>query len=149
MNKPRLYSYVRFSSERQAKGQSLERQKSSIENLVKKIAVEHNLEIFEEYQDFGVSAYKGKNATEGALSEFIQHVESGKIPRGSYLLIESLDRFSRANPMNAVNMFTSLLLKGIVVITGIDNQIYKVSEVNNDTLQQLMFSVMRGIRNQI
>lgn len=142
MNKPRLYSYVRFSSERQAKGQSLERQKSSIENLVKKIAIEHNLEIFEEYQDFGVSAFKGKNATEGALSDFIKHVESGKIPRGSYLLIESLDRFSRANPMNAVNMFTSLLLKGIVVITGIDNQIYKVSEVNNDTLQQLMFSVM-------
>lgn len=140
--KPRLYSYVRFSSERQAKGSSVERQKANIDNLVKKIALEHNLEIFEEYNDFGVSAFKGKNATEGALSEFIQHVDSGKIPRGSYLLIESLDRFSRANAMRAVNMFTSLLLKGIVVITGIDNQIYKESEVNNDTLQQLMFSVM-------
>ncbi|HFI1088336.1 TPA: recombinase family protein [Enterobacter hormaechei] len=140
--KPRLYSYVRFSSERQSKGSSVERQKSNIDQLVKKIALEHNLEIFEEYQDFGVSAFKGKNATEGALSEFITHVDTGKIPRGSYLLIESLDRFSRANAMRAVNMFTSLLLKGIVVITGIDNQVYKESDVNNDTLQQLMFSVM-------
>lgn len=93
MKKPRLYSYVRFSSERQAKGSSVERQKSNIDKLVKKIALEHNLEIFEEYQDFGVSAFKGKNATEGALFDFINHVESGKIPRGSYLLIESLDRF--------------------------------------------------------
>ncbi|HCM57161.1 MAG TPA: recombinase family protein [Citrobacter freundii] len=142
MKKPRLYSYVRFSSERQAKGSSVERQKSNIDKLVKKIALEHNLEIFEEYQDFGVSAFKGKNATEGALFDFINHVESGKIPRGSYLLIESLDRFSRANAMRAVNMFTNLLLKGIVVITGIDNQVYRESDYSNDTLQQLMFSVM-------
>lgn len=140
--KPRLYSYIRFSSERQAKGNSLERQKDSIANMVKQIAIEHDLEIFEEYEDFGVSAFKGKNATEGALSEFMQHVESGKIPKGSYLLIESLDRFSRANAMRAVNLFTSLLLKGIVVITGIDKQIYRETEVNNETMQQLMFSVM-------
>lgn len=142
MERPRLYSYVRFSSERQSKGTSIERQKSNIDNMVKKIAQEHDLEIFEEYQDLGVSAFKGKNATEGALADFIQHVETGKIPFGSYLLIESLDRFSRANPMVAVNMFTSLLLKGIVVITGIDNQIYRETKVNNDTLQQLMYSVM-------
>ncbi|WP_024554380.1 recombinase family protein [Franconibacter helveticus 513] len=142
MIKPRLYSYVRFSSERQAKGSSIERQKASIEKLVKKVAIEHNLEIFEEYNDFGVSAFKGKNATEGALSEFIKHVDSGKIPRGSYLLIESLDRFSRANATRAVNIFTSLLLKGIVVVTGSDEQVYRETNVTNDTLQQLMFSVM-------
>ncbi|CAH0310092.1 hypothetical protein SRABI106_04020 [Rahnella aquatilis] len=140
--KPRLYSYVRFSSERQSKGNSLERQKDSIADMVNRIAIEHDLEIFEEYEDFGVSAFKGKNATEGALSEFIKHVETGAIPRGSYLLIESLDRFSRTNAMRAVNMFTSLLLKGITVITGIDKQIYRESDVSNDTLQQLMFSVM-------
>lgn len=142
MERPRLYSYVRFSSERQSKGTSIERQKSNIDKMVKKIAQEHDLEIFEEYRDFGVSAFKGKNATEGALADFIHHVDTGKIPSGSYLLIESLDRFSRANPMVAVNMFTSLLLKGIVVITGIDNQIYRETKVNNDTLQQLMYSVM-------
>ncbi len=39
-------------------------------------------------------------------------------------------------------MFTNLLLKGIVVITGIDNQVYRESDYNNETLQQLMFSVM-------
>ncbi len=55
MERPRLYSYVRFSSERQSKGTSIERQKSNIDNMVKKIAQEHDLEIFEEYQDLGVS----------------------------------------------------------------------------------------------
>ncbi|WP_051880512.1 recombinase family protein [Buttiauxella noackiae] len=141
--KPRLYSYVRFSSERQATGNSLERQKDSIANMVKQVAIDHDLEIFEEYEDFGVSAFKGKNISEGgALAEFIKHVDSGKVPKGSFLLIESLDRFSRANAMLAVNLFTSLLLKGIVVVTGIDKQVYQQTEVNNDTMQQLMFSVM-------
>ncbi|MGE9627561.1 recombinase family protein, partial [Escherichia coli] len=60
----------------------------------------------------------------------------------SFLLIESLDRFSRQNAMQAVNLFTSLLLNGITVITGIDKQVYRQTEVNTETLQQLMFSVM-------
>lgn len=142
MNRPRLYSYIRYSSERQGKGNSIERQKSYIAEMAKQIAAEYDLEIFEEYEDLGVSAYKGKNVQEGALSDFIAQVESGVIPKGSFLLIESLDRFSRQNAMQAVNLFTSLLLNGITVITGIDKQVYRQTEVNNETLQQLMFSVM-------
>ncbi|WP_181942639.1 recombinase family protein, partial [Klebsiella pneumoniae] len=92
--------------------------------------------------DLGVSAYKGKNLQEGALSDFIAQVKSGVIPKGSFLLIESLDRFSRQNAMQAVNLFTGLLLNGITVITGIDRQVYKHTDANNDTFQQLMFSVM-------
>jgi DNA invertase Pin-like site-specific DNA recombinase len=57
-------------------------------------------------------------------------------------LIESLDRFSRQNAMQAVNLFTSLLLNGITVITGIDKQVYRQTEANTETFQQLMFSVM-------
>ncbi|OTW35033.1 recombinase family protein [Enterobacter kobei] len=142
MNRPRLYSYIRYSSERQGKGSSIERQKSYIAEMAKQIATEYDLEIFEEYQDLGVSAYKGKNVQEGDLSDFIDQVESGLIPKGSFLLIESLDRFSRQNAMQAVNLFTSLLLNGITVITGIDKQVYRQTEVNTETLQQLMFSVM-------
>ncbi|MBK2390026.1 recombinase family protein [Klebsiella pneumoniae] len=142
MNRPRLYSYIRYSSERQGKGNSLERQKSYIAKMAKQIAEEYKLEVFEEYQDLGVSAYKGKNVQEGALSDFIAQVKSGVIPKGSFLLIESLDRFSRQNAMQAVNLFTGLLLNGITVITGIDRQVYKHTDANNDTFQQLMFSVM-------
>lgn len=90
MNRPRLYSYIRYSSERQGKGNSLERQKSYIAKMAKQIAEEYKLEVFEEYQDLGVSAYKGKNVQEGALSDFIAQVKSGVIPKGSFLLIESL-----------------------------------------------------------
>jgi hypothetical protein len=55
-------------------------------------------------------------------------------------LIESLDRFTPERL--SVNLFTSLLLNGITVITGIDKQVYRQTEVNTETLQQLMFSVM-------
>lgn len=33
MNRPRLYSYIRYSSERQGKGSSIERQKSYIAEM--------------------------------------------------------------------------------------------------------------------
>jgi hypothetical protein len=42
-----------------------------------------------------VSAFAGKNVSEGALGEFIKRVECKKITRGSALFVESPDRVSR------------------------------------------------------
>jgi DNA invertase Pin-like site-specific DNA recombinase len=78
MTKRKLYSYVRWSSDRQSKGTSLERQTAK----AKEFAHSHNLELVE-LLDAGLSAYRGKNTTQGALGGFIQAVESGAIPRTS------------------------------------------------------------------
>lgn len=90
MTKRKLYSYVRWSSDRQSKGTSLERQTAK----AKEFAHSHNLELVE-LLDAGLSAYRGKNTTQGALGGFIQAVESGAIPNDSYLFVENLDRLSR------------------------------------------------------
>ena len=60
MTRHKLYSYVRWSSDRQAKGTSLERQT----NKAKEFATLHNLELVE-LLDAGLSAYRGKNTTQG------------------------------------------------------------------------------------
>ena len=47
--------------------------------------------------DLGKSAYLGghrKNPDRHSLAAFLKLVEVGKIPRGSYLIIENLDRLS-------------------------------------------------------
>lgn len=56
----------------------------------------HNLELDEKaIEDTGVSGFRGSNWTDGALGRFIEAVKSGAIAKGSYLLVESMDRLSR------------------------------------------------------
>lgn len=55
--KPKLYSYVRFSSAKQRDGNSLERQ----QDTAAKIAERYDLELDSTaYHDLGMSAFKGK-----------------------------------------------------------------------------------------
>ena len=126
--KPKLYSYVRFSSVKQREGNSLERQ----QDTALKIAARYNLELdTTAFHDLGMSAFKGKNAHEGKLSEFIKEI-GGKVPVGSWLVVENLDRISRDDAWSALDIFKNILSKGIVVVTGMDEKVYKYEDVKNN-----------------
>ena len=92
-NRPRAYSYLRFSTTEQLKGDSLRRQTQA----ARAYADTHGLDLDEAltFRDLGVSAFKGKNVAEGALGAFLQAVDAGRVPPGSWLLVENLDRLSR------------------------------------------------------
>ncbi|MEM9358828.1 MAG: recombinase family protein [Pseudomonadota bacterium] len=126
MSKPLAYSYVRMSTELQLKGDSLRRQTE----LSEKYADEHGLELVRDFQlhDIGVSAYKGANIEKGALGQFLQAVELGDVPKGSFLLVESLDRLSRQAVSNSVNIFLQITRSGINLVTLADNQFYPAGE---------------------
>src|SRR4051812_945485 len=96
---PKAYSYIRFSTPEQRKGDSLERQTDKASNY----AAEHGLELDTELNltDLGVSGYRLKNAKVGALGLFMRAVEDGRVASGSYLLIENVDRLTRANMLDA------------------------------------------------
>jgi DNA invertase Pin-like site-specific DNA recombinase len=133
----RAYSYLRFSTPEQAQGHSFERQYQA----AKDYAGKHGLDLQEvSYRDLGVSAYRGGNAIEGALGQFIAAVDDGSIPRGSYLLVENLDRLSRDRIMSALNRFSALLEKGIKVVTLSDGKLYTAESLNN--LPDLMLSLL-------
>ncbi len=59
--------------------------------------------------DKGISAFKGLNVEQGALGEFLKAVEEGKVNKGSYLLVESLDRLSREKVNSALRLFLNIL----------------------------------------
>lgn len=127
--KPKAYSYVRFSSPQQAKGDSYRRQTE----LAVKYANDHGLELAKakEYTffDSGKSAAKGKHLdAEGQLRRFYDLVESGDIAPGSYLLVESLDRLSREKVQKALPRFIDLLNKGVHVVTLNDGKLYRGGE---------------------
>jgi len=120
----KAYSYLRFSSPEQLKGDSRRRQLESS----RVYAERHGLELVEGYADLGISAFKGKNVAEGALGEFLAVAKAGRIERGAYLLIESLDRLSRQEIRKSLALFLSIIDAGINIVTLTDDRVYTVDK---------------------
>jgi len=137
----KAYSYIRFSTPQQLKGDSLRRQLEAS----RAYAEAHNLILDDSLRDIGVSAFKGKNATEGALQKFIKLVEAGRIEQGSILILESLDRLSRQQVFSALGLFSSILSAGVEIVTLADNQHYTAESIND--VGQLMFSLISMSRS--
>ena len=116
------YSYIRFSTPDQLKGDSLRRQLDLSERYVN--ANNLTLDTSLTLHDLGLSAFHGKNIEKGALGAFLAAIDQGKVKSGSFLLVESLDRLSRAQVIDALELFTSILNKGITIVTLSDGQVY-------------------------
>jgi len=140
--KPKAYSYIRYSTPEQGKGNSLARQTEA----ARRYAAEHDLDLDESLRDLGVSAYHGFNRIRGALGSFLRRVESGEIPTGSYLLVESLDRVSREEAMKAFTLFTGLVGAGITIVTIADGcRVYSqevLSEQPMKLLESLLYMIL-------
>jgi DNA invertase Pin-like site-specific DNA recombinase len=125
MTARRAISYIRMSTEVQLKGHSLERQLA----LTRTYAKEKGFELVEDLRDIAKSAYSGKNTKEGQLGEFLKGIEDGTVDKDCVLLVESLDRLSRQNPMKAFRQFCQIVEYGIEIHTISDRQIYTVSVI--------------------
>jgi DNA invertase Pin-like site-specific DNA recombinase len=122
------YSYARFSSEKQKHGSSLERQLDA----ASRYAHTHGLVLDPStYKDLGVSAFRSKNV-DGALGAFIEAVDAGKVAKGSYLLIENLDRLSRDTVDVAMSLLLTITGKGIVLVTLTDGRIYSSATIQEN-----------------
>ncbi|HIF9169514.1 TPA: recombinase family protein [Photobacterium damselae] len=129
------YSYIRFSSIQQAHGDSLRRQSQLAANYCN----DHNLTLSEtNYQDLGVSAYHSANTQEDkGLGQFLTALEQGVIADGSYLLVESLDRLSRAKVQVALRQMLNIIEYGIKIVTLIDGKIYDIESDTTDLIISL------------
>lgn len=126
--KPKAYSYLRMSTDLQLKGDSRRRQLEASQ----KYAEEFDLDLASDAQleDIGISAYKGANAREGALGRFLGAVKAGTIAKGSYLIVESLDRLSREEILPAHTLFLSIVQSGINLVTLTDRRVYSGKTTN-------------------
>ncbi|NTB86831.1 recombinase family protein [Agrobacterium tumefaciens] len=122
------YIYARISSKKQIDGDGLRRQVEAAE----KYAKDNNFDVDDTLYDIA-SGFHQKHVSGGALGAFLELVKSGKIQPGSVLIVEALDRLSRANVLVAQNQLFSLLLSGVDVVTLEDN--FRYSR-DNDSLNQ-------------
>ena len=129
--KSKAYSYIRMSTPEQLKGDSLRRQLARTRDYAEK----HGLELIESFDDLGISAFRGNNAEFGALARFKDLVDSGNIERGSYLIVESMDRLSRDKVTKAFARLSDIINKGIILVTLDDGQTYSEETIENQSFQ--------------
>ena len=85
--------------------------------------------------DRGVSAFAGKNVSEGALGEFIKRVECKKIARGSALFVESPDRVSRQPFSECWPSYERILSAGMEIHFPSIGRVLKPNHTFVDVLQ--------------
>lgn len=139
----KVYSYIRFSDAKQAAGASSERQGAYADQWAK----EHGLKLDTELsmRDEGLSAFHQKHIKKGALGVFLLAVEDGKVPTGSVLVVEGLDRLSRAEPIQAQAQLASIINAGISVVTASDGKVYSRERLKANPMD-LVYSLLVMIR---
>ena len=142
-NKGLVYSYLRFSDPKQSAGGSTDRQLA----YAAKWAAEHglNLDTQLSLRDEGLSAYHQQHIKSGALGVFLRAVEDGRVPAGSVLIVEGLDRLSRAEPLQAQAQLAQIVNAGITVVTASDGKTYSRQRLKENPMD-LVYSLLVMIR---
>lgn len=140
---PRVYSYIRFSTPEQALGDSERRQLAQAEAYAKrlKLPFDETLRLL----DRGKSGYHGVHRKKGVLGEFLASVERSEVPQGSTLVVENIDRLSREEMMDALEMILFGLVKhGIKIHTLDTGSTYDREALNGGRIWELIAHITRA-----
>lgn len=139
----KVFSYLRFSDPRQAAGSSADRQLAYAAAWAAKQSME--LDATLTLKDEGLSAYHQRHVTQGALGVFLRAIEDGRIASGSVLVVEGLDRLSRAEPIQAQAQLAQIINAGITVVTASDGREYNRASLKAQPMD-LVYSLLVMIR---
>jgi DNA invertase Pin-like site-specific DNA recombinase len=140
---PIAYSYIRFSSSEQAKGDSLRRQTAKTEAWCQRsgIALDASLSL----RDAGVSAFRGKQRDDKfALGQFFKLAQRGRIPLGSYLIIENLDRLSREDERTALRLWMDILDAGVNIVQLVPETVFRHEKSDMVDVMRAIIELSRG-----
>ncbi|TVT90799.1 recombinase family protein [Pseudomonas sp. RGB] len=143
VDKARVFSYLRFSDPRQATGSSADRQMAYAASwaVQRGMVLDASLTL----KDEGLSAYHQRHVTQGALGVFLRAIEDGRIASGSVLVVEGLDRLSRAEPIQAQAQLAQIINAGITVVTASDGREYNRAGLKAQPMD-LVYSLLVMIR---
>ncbi len=130
------YSYIRFSTKEQKKGTSFKRQVEATEQYCKEKGYKLDKKLT--FYDLGLSAFNGKNRTNGELGQFLEMVRNNKVPKNSVLIIENLDRLSREEVDDAYDLFRSIIRAGITIVTLQDRMEYSKESMKANWTQLII-----------
>lgn len=102
----RVFVYLRFSSEGQAKGHSFDRQRADALKFLRKHGIDESQ--VEWVEDPAFSAFTGDHLKHGALGKLLQRVRNGE-ESGGLLIFEAVDRASREGGIALITMLSEFL----------------------------------------
>lgn len=124
----KAYSYLRWSSDPQTKGDSLRRQLEA----TRAICDSNKWELVETLPvDAAISAFRGDNIQNGSLAGFRNAVENAVIKTPCVLVVEAFDRLTRESLRVARNLFEELLVKDVQICTANNGKVYDKSSLDN------------------
>lgn len=142
---PRVISYTRFSSRRQAKGDSYRRQTDMALTWCRENGLELDTSLV--LEDLGTSAYSGANAQRGALGVLQMMCLNGDLERGTILLIEAFDRLTRLPLPDAYELLLSLVNNGLTIITLNDRKVWTKSGLKDfESFMLSLVSLYKGFQ---
>lgn len=147
----KTYGYCRVSSGKQLDGNGMSRQQKKLLKYIqnykdpKNLGYQLSTDSFSWMLQPGQSAFKGYNLEEGVLAEFIKEAKAGK-HKNSCLLIENVDRFSRATPARSALNFLSLVTEGQIHIHEVETSTIFTENLN---LEELSSSLTRANRESV
>lgn len=128
---PKAYPYIRFSSDKQKDGLSIQRQTEAIEAYLAanpQLTVDRSVNL----EDLGVSGYAGRHVQKGgALYYFLEKVKAGEIEKGSVLIIEHFNRLSRLKLNKAMDLFNDILKHGIDIAVLDEKQVFTAESISS------------------
>jgi DNA invertase Pin-like site-specific DNA recombinase len=142
---PLAFSYIRFSHPSQSRGDSLRRQTEDAASWCQKNQVQLDASLT--LHDLGKSAYLGKhraNPDRHALAAFLKFVEDGRIPKGSYLIVENLDRLTREDLRPAIGLFLSILDQGVNIVTTRPERVFRHESTDMTDVIMAVIELARG-----
>tara|TARA_R110002124_G_C8972960_1_gene515408 strand:+ start:97 stop:1863 length:1767 start_codon:yes stop_codon:yes gene_type:complete len=123
------YIYVRWSSDEQRDGSTLDRQL----RICRDHCAAKGYEIAAELIDEGLSAYSGQHLKKGKLGSFTENIQVGEIIGAETVLVtEELDRLSRQDLNTATTWFTSIFATGLRIEVVNSNDILDIDSLNNN-----------------
>lgn len=136
---PTAYAYLRYSSKAQGGDDkdSIDRQMASIRALTAHYGVDLLPENI--YRDDGISSFDGSNKKTGKLKDLIDLILNQSIKEGDIVFVESIDRLSRQKFRLSKDLVYSILDKGVILITTIDNRIYQKTDDSSKDFEQDLY----------
>ncbi|WP_429163193.1 recombinase family protein [Aeromonas media] len=124
---PKAYLYLRFSTKKQEHGDSYRRQHDDALKWCESHNAELNTQTFE---DLGISAFK-EGGKRPALADLIEAIKLGKIPAGSFVLVEDDDRLSRRGWKSTMDLIHQLVNLGIKLVMLKSGKIYDQQSIGD------------------
>lgn len=122
------YSYARWSTLEQTAGDSLRRQSDPLESICAEFGWALQSKT---YKDAGVRSFDGTNWKTGDLSVFLASLRAGELEPNPVLILEDLDRLSRAKIMESVDVARKILEAGCDIYSVLEKKLYTREALND------------------